>query len=154
MELKPDDLIKAFDGVREYVFGYGLGRDNPHKDDKKTAETWIAEGATLLVAIMVFYEQMSWMHEKFLRFGNAKDRSYLPASLKVFNENIEAALRRQKSGGQTDETEKAYSLWRSRCKGWLKDKRLWQINMWGPEPFQEGNRVPKSILQELTKHAA
>lgn len=149
MELKPDDLVKAFDECREYIFGYGLGRDNPNKDDKATATKWVEQGLSLVVAVMVFYEQMTWMHEKFLRFGNGKDRQYLPASLKVFDENIEAAIRRAKNGGQTEFWEGEISKWRARCKGWLKDKALWRENMWGVEPFKEGNRIPRQVLDEI-----
>lgn len=149
MELKPEDIVKAFDECREYIFGYGLGRDNPHVSDNGTAERWVKEGLNLVVAVMVFYEQMNWMHEKFLRFGNGKDRQYLPASLKVFDENIEAAIRRSKGGGQSEFWENGLSQWRSRCRGWLKDKSLWRENMWGAPPFENGTRVPKSVLDEL-----
>lgn len=149
MELKPDDIVKAFDECREYIFGYGLGRDNPHKEDKATADRWIKDGLNLVVAVMVFYEQMNWMHEKFLMFGNGKDRKYLPASLKVFDENIEVAIRRSKNGGQTEFWEAEICKWRARCKGWLKDRRLWQENMWGSQPFEAGNRVPKLVLEEI-----
>ena len=154
MELKPDDIVKAFDDCREYIFGHSIGRDNPHKDDKETAEKWIKDGLTFVVAVMVFYEQMNWMHEKFLRFGNGKDRQYLPASLKVFDENIEAAIRRAKNGGQSDFWERGIAQWRARCNGWIKDKSLWRENSWGAEPFKEGNRVPKQVLDELKSKMA
>jgi hypothetical protein len=147
--MKPEEIIKAFDDVREYVFGYSLGRDNPHASDKETAKSWLESGLTLVVAVIVFSEQMNWMHEKFLRYGHAKDRSYLPASLKVFNENIEAAIRKSKGDGAFDEWEKEISKWRSRCKGWKRKKSLWRHEMWGPEPFEKGSRIPKSILMEL-----
>lgn len=148
--MKPDDVIKAFDDIREYVFGYSFGRDNPHSSDKQTAQEWIEDGLNINIAAAVFYEQMSWMHEKFLRYGGAKERSYLPSSLKVFNDNIEVAIRRSTGKGQIDEWEKEISKWRSRCKGWITNKNLWRIEMWGPEPFEIGTRVPKEILKELS----
>lgn len=149
METKAEDIIKAFDECREYVFGYAWGRDNPHSSDKGTATEWLTKGLTFVVAVMVFYEQMNWMHEKFLRYGNAKERSYLPASLKVFNDNIETAIRRSKDGGQVDQMDKVMSSWRSRCKAWFKNPALWRVEMWGPEPFKEGSRVPQLILNEF-----
>lgn len=144
----PHELIKAFDEVREYVFGSKLGRDNPHKDDLATAEKWFSDGLTLIVAVMVFYEQMNWMHEKFLRFGRGTDKSYIPASLKVFDENIEVAVRRSKNGGQTELWENGISQWRSRCKAWTRNGS-WIENMWGPKPFEAGCRVPKEVIKEL-----
>lgn len=149
--MKPKELIKAFDECRDYIFGYSLGRDNPHKDDEATAEHWITAGVTLVVAVMVFFEQMSWMHEKFLRFGGAKDRSYLPASLKVFDDNIAAAIRRSNGGGQSEPWENNIAQWRSRCKAWQRNKSSWISNHWGSEPFEDGCRVPKEILTELSK---
>jgi hypothetical protein len=112
------------------------------------AQKWIDAGITLTVATIVFSEQMNWMHEKFLRFGEGKDRSYLPASLKVFDENIEAAIRRIKTGGQTEPWEGEISKWRSRCKSWKKNT-LWLTEHWGPKPFEAGCRVPRQVLEEL-----
>lgn len=145
-------MISAFDECREYIFGYSWGRDNPHKSDMETAKRWIDEGVTITLAVIVFHEQMTWMHEKFLRFGEAKDRSYLPASLKVFDENIEAAIRRSQSGGQSEFWEGEISRWRARLKGWQKNPTLWNENQWGPPPDADGNRLPKELHEAHMRH--
>lgn len=152
--MRPEDVISAFDEVREFIFGHSLGRDNPHASDMATAKRWIGEGLTFVTAVIVFFEQMSWMHEKFLRFGGSKDRSYLPASLKVFDENIDNAIRRSKSGGQSEFWENEISRWRSRCKTWLKKPHLWNTDQWGPHPFESGCRVPKEILEHISRYDA
>lgn len=150
MEPHPDakTIIAAFDQCRAYIFGYAFARDHPHITDTKTANEWIDKGLSLVVAVMVFFEQMNWMHEKFLRYGQGKDRSYLPASLKVFNDNIEAAIRKSK-GYEVDNFDKSMSLWRSRCLAWKKNQKLWIVNMWGPPPSEKNNRVPHLIVEEL-----
>lgn len=148
----PNDVIRAFDECREYVFGYSLGRDNPHASDKSTATRWISDGLTLTVAVIVFHEQMSWMHEKFLRYGHAKDKSYLPASLKVFDDNIETAIRKAKNGGQAEFWESEIAKWRSRCKSWFKKVGIWREDHWGPEPFTNGCRVPQQVLAEFRRN--
>lgn len=147
--MRAEDVIGAFDDCRELIFGIALGRDNPYREDKATAQKWIDGGLTFVVAVCVFFEQMSWMHEKFLRYGQAKERSYLPASLKVFDENIEAAIRKQKGGGQTEFWETEISRWRSRCRGWKRNPQLWNSNQWGPAPFEAGSRIPKAVMEEL-----
>ncbi|MDE2099114.1 MAG: hypothetical protein KGL39_17805, partial [Patescibacteria group bacterium] len=93
--------------------------------------------------------QMNWMHEKFLRYGNGKDRKYFPGTLKLFNENIESAMRKYKNGGQFDEAERSDSRWRARCKAWMKNPNLWQENQWGSAPNTLTTRVPKTIIKEL-----
>jgi hypothetical protein len=147
--VRPEDIVSAFDECRDYVFGRSLGRDNPHASDLVTAKRWVSEGLTLTIAVIVFHEQMSWMHEKFLRFGDGKDRRYLPTSLKVFNENIETAIRRMQNGGHFDTWESEILKWRSRCKGWKKDPNLWRAESWGPPPFHDGCMVPREVLKEL-----
>lgn len=149
--MKPEDYIAAFDEVREHIFGFGLGRDNPHKTDMATAQLWINDGVSLTLATLVFTEQMNWMHEKFVRYGNGKDRSYLPAALKVFDENIETALNKQKNGGHFDNFETEILRWRSRCKSWQKNPNSWIENSWGPKPNEAGNRVPGEVLKWLNE---
>ena len=90
----------------------------------------MAAGADLVLCVMVFTQQMAWMHEKYLRSGHLRDRALIPHSLKVFDENIAAAIRLVKAGG-VDDTEKAYSLWRSRVKGWQRNPRLWRTEFVG-----------------------
>jgi hypothetical protein len=124
-------IVKAFDQCLDYTYGRELGRDNPHKSDIETAQRWVAAGADLVLCVMVFTQQMAWMHEKYLRSGHLRDRALIPHSLKVFDENIAAAIRLVKAGG-VDDTEKAYSLWRSRVKGWQRNPRLWRTESWGP----------------------
>lgn len=145
-----DQIIKAFDQCLDYTFGRSLGRDNPHKSDAETAEHWISEGADLVLCVMVFTRQMGWMHEKYLRSGHLRDRAMIPHSLKVFHDNVLAAVRLAKSGG-VDEAERVYSLWRSRVKGWQKNPALWRIEQWGPTPIERGCRVPKSVMAELSQ---
>src|SRR5690348_1460581 len=144
----PLSIVQAFDQCLDYTFGRSLGRDNPHKSDISTAVRWIDEGADLVLCVMVFTQQMAWMHEKYLRSGHLHDRSFIPHSLKVFDENIAAAIRVMKAGG-TDESEIVYSQWRARVKGWKKNADLWRTEHWGPAPGSYGCRVPKSILAEF-----
>jgi hypothetical protein len=94
---------------------------------------------------------MTWMNEKFLRFGGAKDRSYLPASLKVFDENIETAIRKVQNGGHFDTWESEILRWRSRCKGWKRNPGLWNENAWGPPPSEAGCRAPMEVLKDWEK---
>lgn len=147
--MRPEEIIIAFDECREYFFGCALGRDNPQKSDLETAQAWIDEGVTLATATIVFTEQMAWMHEKFLKHGGGKDRSYLPASLKVFDENIEVAIRKVKNGGHFDIWESEILRWRCRCRAWSKDPSSWKVGHWGPAPFEKGCRVPKEVLANL-----
>lgn len=147
--MRPEEIVSAFDECREYVFGRSLGRDNPHASDITAAKKWIAMGLTLPIAVIVFHEQMTWMHEKFLRFGGAKDRSYLPAALKVFDENIETAIRKVMNGGHFDIWENEVVKWRARCKAWKKHPELWRFEDWGPEPLKRGCRVPRDVLMEF-----
>jgi hypothetical protein len=149
----PNEVIEAFDECLDYMFGRKLGRDNPHASDAATARKWIADGVTLVLATMIFAEQMSWMHEKFLRFGDAKDRKYLPSSLKVFDENMATAIRRQRNGGQTNDWELSDGRWRCRVRGWQRKPNLWLHDFWGPAPFEPGCWVPGYILREFKKAA-
>jgi len=144
----PSGLIDAFDRCLIYVYGQAFARDNPNKTDMETAKRWVDLGADQIVVSWVFFDRMSWMHEKHLRGQNQKDRKNVPGSLKLFDENVVAAIRRVKGGGQTDAWEASLSLWRSRLKGWSKAPQLWRIEMWGPPPFEEGCRVPKSVLND------
>lgn len=145
--MTPDELIKIFDDCLEYVYGRRMGRDNPYKEDRATAQAWIDDGLEPFLAAIVFHEQMSKMHERFLH--NNQDRKHVPCSLKVFSENIDAAIHRYKRGGNYDVWENQDLQWRSRVKGWMKRPELWQIEHWGPAPGKIDCRVPKSVLREL-----
>ena len=138
-------IIEAFDVCLIYIYGQRYARENAYKDDTETASQWIKEGITIEIACFVFFKEMSWMHEKFLHWHNSQDRKLIPHSLKVFNENIEAAIRKS-TGEEMDEWEKTISLWRARYRGWIKNKSHWQREMWGPEPDEKGTRVPKSLM--------
>jgi hypothetical protein len=141
----PQFIVAAFDQCLDYAFGRSLGRDNPHASDISTAQRWIDEGADLVLCIMVFTQQMAWMHEKYLRSGHLRDRSFIPHSLKVFDENIAAAVRVIKAGG-VDETEAVYSQWCARVHGWKRNPKTWRTEHWGPAPGEAGCRVPASLL--------
>lgn len=143
MKIEAEEIVKLFDECREYVFGYGEGRDNYYADDLETAKSWIDGGVNYFLAAIVFYEQMTWMHEKYLKF---RDRKHMPSSLKVFDENIKTAIRRQKNGGNFESWEQEIAQWAARYRTWQK-KRLWDYNNWGPDPSQSGTRVPKSVLK-------
>lgn len=91
------------------------------------------------------------MHERWLR-DEIKDRSHIPHSLKVFDENIEVAVRRAKDGEVTP-WDLIESQWRARIIGWKKNPVHWQDNMWGPPPDQAGCRAPSSLLNELVMEA-
>jgi hypothetical protein len=145
--MTPDELIKTFDDCLEYVYGRRMGRDNPYKDDMKTAQGWIDDGLPLFLAAIVFYEQMSRLHERFLR--NNQDRQYVPHSLKVFDDNIRTANHRQARGGNYDTWENEELRWRSRVKGWMKQPNLWQADHWGPTPGQSGCRMPRAVMKEM-----
>jgi hypothetical protein len=90
---------------------------------------------------------MNLMHEKWLR-DDLRDRSHIPHSLKQFNENIEAGIRRHQQGEETF-WEMADSQWRSRVKGWSKNPQLWNADMWGPSPGDPACRAPRSIMAEV-----
>jgi hypothetical protein len=134
--------------VLVYVYGVRYARDNPHKSDGETAALWETLGCDEVIAAIVLSDRMNAMHERHLRAADKEDRSNIPGTMKLFTENIEAALRKQ-SGEEIDETDKTYSLWRSRCKGWKKSPELWRAEMWGPAPDQLGCRAPKSVLEEM-----
>lgn len=148
---KPQKIIEAFDECLTYIFGPSFARDNPHKSDMETAKRWAKDGLSVIVATMVFYDRMTYLHERFLRVQDKRDRSLIPHSLKLFDENIEAALRRQK-GETVDLWEAELSRWRARCKFWVKNHLSWRESMWGPAPFENGTRVPGAILREIEKH--
>jgi hypothetical protein len=145
---KPHELIEVFDRILVYVYGIRFARGNPHKSDAATAELLVSLGCDVVIASIVLYDRMNAMHERHLRIVDKEDRSNIPGTMKLFTENIEAALRRQ-SGEELDSADKAYSLWRSRVKGWKKNEKLWRTEQWGPAPRQPGCRVPKSVLAEV-----
>jgi hypothetical protein len=147
-ECKPEELIEVFDRILVYVCGNRYARDNPHATDMATATQWAKDGCDAVIAAIVLYDRMSAMHERHLHAVDKTDRTNVPGTLKLFTENIEAALRRQ-SGEELDSVDKAYSQWRSRVKGWKKNGKLWRIEDWGPAPHQPGCRVPKSVLAEF-----
>ena len=74
-----EQIIECFDAIRDYIWGYGRGRDNPHKSDRETAKRWISEGLIVPIAAIVFFDRMGDMHERWLR-TDAKDRTHLPAA--------------------------------------------------------------------------
>jgi hypothetical protein len=143
----PAEIIEAFDRCLIYVYGAAFARDNPNKTDIATAKPWIEAGADVVVVSWVFFDRMSWMHEKHLRSQDKKDRTNIPGTLKVFDENVMAALRRM-NGSEIDAFETRLSLWRSRMKGWKKYPNQWRVELWGPQPFQPGCRVPALVLRE------
>jgi hypothetical protein len=147
--MEAQKLIETFDRILVYVYGVRYARDNPHKSDAETASLWASLGCDVVIAAIVLFDRMIAMHERHLRIVDKSDRTHIPCTMKVFTENIEAALRRQ-SGGEIDEIEKTYSLWRSRVAGWRKKPTLWLTEMWGPEPFAPGCRVPRSVLADTT----
>ena len=132
----------------EYVYGSRYGRDNPHSTDAAVAGHWFQLGLTVPVACFVFYRQTNLMHERWLR-DDLKDRSHIPHSLKIFDENIDIAIRRAKVGEQTA-WETSEIQWVARLRGWKKNPKRWIENMWGPPPNQTGCRAPESLLRELT----
>ncbi|CAM5999264.1 unnamed protein product [Sphagnum balticum] len=151
-ETKPYDIIDAFDACLTYVYGKKYAREYPAKHDSKNAEEWIKKGLTLPVACFVFYHQMSRMHERWLRRPES-DRYEIPVGISVFDENLEAAIRRA-SGVELDEAEKSEALWRNRFRGWLKGYP-WYENMWGSPPLTEDGsiskkcRIPMHIIEEI-----
>jgi hypothetical protein len=147
-ETKPNDLISVFDRILVYVYGARYASDNPHKSDAATAELWASLGCDVVIASIVLYDRMNAMHERHLRIVDKEDRSNIPGTLKVFTDNIGAALRRQ-SGEEIDGAEKAYSQWRARVKGCKKNANLWMLEQWGPAPNQPGCRVPRSVMAEF-----
>jgi hypothetical protein len=118
----------------------------PPQSDKETAARWIEAGLTLPVACFVFYRQMNIMRERWLR-DDIKDRSHIPHSLKVFDENIEVAIRRAKDG-EISAWDVADTQWRARIKGWIKNPFRWVENMWGPPPNHPECRAPLSLITE------
>lgn len=148
----PEQIIASFDEILDYVYGRRYGRDNPHKSDEQTAHKWIEEGITLAIATAVFYHRMSQMHERFLRQPDDRDRSNIPGSLKVFDENIESAIRRVKNEGQADPWESIDARWRARIGSFLKTS-LWHPDLWGPSPDEFGFRGPSRLLTEMRDRA-
>lgn len=146
MSVSPAQIIQAFDACLDYVYGSRYGRDNPHKSDAETAQHWIDDGLTVPVAYFVFHRQMSIMHEKWLR-DDLRDRSHIPHSLKLFDENIEAGIRRA-NGDEVTPWDMEESKWRSRIKGWKRNPDFWNVDMWGPRPNQLGCRAPCALLKE------
>jgi hypothetical protein len=149
----PAQIIDVFDRTLIYIYGSAFARENPSKNDHKTAASWIAESLDPIVAAWVFWDRMSWMHEKSLRHHDKSDRINIPGSLILFDENIRSALRRINTGShEIDGVDRLFSQWRARVKAWHASK-IWLENMWGPEPFKSGNRVPRTVLEEFSQRA-
>lgn len=147
----PAQIIDVFDRTLIHIYGSTYARENPSKNDHKTAATWIAEGLDPIVAAWVFWDRMSWMHEKSLRHHDKSDRTNIPGSLILFDENIRSALRRINTGShEIDGVDRVYSQWRSRLNSWQKAK-IWLDDMWGPNPDNPECRVPRSVLVELSQ---
>jgi hypothetical protein len=148
-DTQPQQIIDVFDRTLVYIYGSAFARENPSKNDHKTAKAWIAEGLDPVVAAWVFWDRMSWMHEKSLRHHDKSDRTNIPGSLILFDENIRSALRRISAGShEIDGVDRILSQWRSRVNGWHKSK-IWLGDMWGPAPDDRGCRAPKSVLSEF-----
>lgn len=148
----PDQIIAAFDECLDFVYGRRWGRDYRHKSDVETAQRWVAAGITIPIASIVFYQRMTYMHEKWMGNHDLSDRSKIPHSLKLFDENIEAAIRRVAAGGaEVDMWEQAQSQWRARISFWLKKPESWRVEMWGEPPGHSDCRAPHSLLAELLK---
>ena len=151
-ETKPYDIIDAFDDCLTYVYGKKYAREYPAKNDSKKAAAWIARGLTVPIATIVFYHQMTRMHERWRRQPE-KDRTEIPGSIGVFDENLEAAILRA-SGVELDFRERADASWRNRFKGWIKGFP-WYENMWGMPPLNEDgsiskkSRMPRYLIEEL-----
>jgi len=90
---------------------------------------------------------MNLLHERWLRDA-IKDRSHIPHSLKLFDENIEVAIRRAKMG-ELSTWEISDNQWAARLRGWKKNSAHWIENMWGPPPNHPGCRAPDSLLNEF-----
>ena len=147
--LTPDDVIKAFDETLDFVFGRSRGRDYPAREDVKFAQEWIDAGLTLTVAYCVFYHRMNIMHEYWLKQIDHRDNKNIPATLKFFDENIQAGIARQKAGGEPIAVwEQSESQWRARIKGFYS-QGLWLHDMWGPSPKNPDCRAPSRLLVEL-----
>jgi hypothetical protein len=84
----PAELIEAFDRCLIYIYGQAFARDSPNKTDVETAQRWITLGADQVIVSWVFFDRMSWMHEKYLRQQDRKDRANIPGSLKLFDDNV------------------------------------------------------------------
>jgi hypothetical protein len=151
-DIKPQQIIDVFDRTLTYIYGSAYARENPSKNDHKTASAWISEGLDPVVAAWIFWDRMSWMHEKFLHHHDKADRTNIPGSLILFDENIRSAVRRVNTGShEVDSVDRILSQWRARVQGWIS-KKIWIPEMWGPEPFQSGNRVPRTVLEEFSQH--
>lgn len=148
METTPEQIIECFDYCLIYVFGQKYARENPHVGDMDTARSWIDAGANIFLAAYVFFDRMNSMHEKFSHqsFEN-KDRSNIPGVLKLFDQNILAAIRKSQ-GDEVTQFEAEMSRWRARVIWFVKKPGAWREEMWGPAPDQPGTRVPQSILRE------
>lgn len=146
-EVTPNAIIQAFDDCLEYVWSRNYGRDNPQKTDHETAQRWINEGLTNFGATIVFYEQMVRMHERWLRH-DAASREDIPKAIKIFEENIQTMIYKLKHGAP-EVWEVELSKWLARCRGWMKAPELWNTDMWGPAPNENGTRAPKNILVDL-----
>lgn len=144
----PEQIIAAFDEILDYVYGRSRGRDYPSKFDKDNAQDWIDLGLTVPIASAVFYHQMSRLHERWLRNFDPKDKANIPQHIGIFEEHILSAIQRVQAGGEPIASwEQSESKWRARIKGFYR-KKLWQREMWGPEPGEDGCRAPPRLLAE------
>ena len=115
-DLDPTQIIAAFDECMLAIWGTAGKRQAPFRDDEATAQSWIDLGVTLTRCVMVFTAQMERMRDR---------KANLPRAVKIFDSNIRAAIARDE-GDDVDTWDCEYSRWRSRCRGWLKDPKLWQ----------------------------
>lgn len=145
----PEDFVRAFDEVLIYVFGQSYGRENPHKMDMRTAQKWIDEGLNLTCAVLMLHDQMVGMHERHLHdlSDDQKNRDNVPACLHLFNEHVEIVIRRF-DRGEMSVWEGEESRWRSRIKGFKKNPKLWNEDMWGAPPTEKNCRAPKKLIVE------
>lgn len=147
----PQQIIAAFDEILDYVYGRNRGRDYESKDDAKYAQDWIDQGLTIPIASAVFYQRMEMMHERWLRNHDPHSQVNYPAVLKLFHENIFAALNRVKQGGeQLAVWELSESKWKARLNGWY-GKKLWNRDMFGPTPDEPDCRCPPRLMAEAKK---
>lgn len=144
-DVQPAQIIEAFDRCLVFFFGSRYAREAPFKEDVATAQKWIDAGCDVIIATIIFAGRMEYMHERHLRVEFQNDRANVPHALKIFDDNIFNALRREGVGGVIDAWEAAESQWRARMAGWKK-KKVWLREMWGPAPGENGCRVPKRFL--------
>lgn len=153
-DLKPEEIVAAFDEILDYVFGRSRGRDYPAKEDIKYATQWLEQGLTLPIACAVFYHRMSAMHDLWLKQINHADNKHIPATLKFFDEAITAGINRHKAGGEPIASwEQSESQWRARLRLFFNrlPNRCWNHDLWGPAPDEDGCRASPRLLAEAKK---